>query len=172
MTGLPSMFRTLLAAMAVVAVASSAMAIPVDLGFPLPCYTCGFGLNSELDRLIAIRDCLAKFRRPDDSFLKPGPEGWIDLELPSLLAQTQEPVSGSWSLTLTSSQAILQFKSAPCITLADVQTTEYDPVVIRQLRTCCAWKREADSLLLESLSGVDDSGFFTVIEWYMKRQVR
>lgn len=154
------------------------MATQVVLELPLPCYASGFGLNSTLDRLIAIRDGLANFRRSDGSCMPPVQEGWIDLELPSILVLTRDLFPypdcgfGNRPITMTSSQEILQFKSAPCITLADVQTTEYDLVVARQLRTCCAWKREADRLLLESLSGVEDPGFFTVIEWQMNRQGR
>ena len=172
------MTRTLIAALGMIAVASSAMADEVKLflrniqpdgsevvlDLSLPGYNSG--LNSKQDRLKAIRDCMDKFRRPHEPFLIPAPDGGMDYEVPLDLA-----------VTLRSYQrALANDALVDVVTVPDLNPpwhdTDHDQLVTHVLHTCEGWKREADRLLLESLSGVDDPGFFSVIEWHMNRPGR
>lgn len=146
-------------------------------------YDDGWSFDTQqdlLDQLENIRSIFSPFKAARGSPLDPVPESGMDLELPSIL----KPVFslGGWAGPRpTSAQAIRLFQFDPryhtgWITLADVQppqvTTEYHHVVMRLLQTYEAWKSEADARLLESLSGPDDPGFFTIIEWELRRAGR
>jgi hypothetical protein len=174
------MTRTLIAALGMIAVASSAMADEVKLfvrtiqpdgsevvlDLSLPDYNTRFRLNSKQDRLKSIRDCMDKFRRPHEPFLIPAPDGGMDYEVPLDLAVTLRRYQ-----RLLANDALVDV-----VTVSDLNPrwhdTDHDQLVTHVLHACEGWKRDADRLLLDSLSGVDDPGFFSVIEWYMNRPGR
>lgn len=121
-----------------------------------------FNFFSGQDRLEAIRDGLAKSRRPQVVFQMPAPGDGMDYEVSSY--DTDTLWFGFYGPALTG--------PIPFIKVSDLipHTTAYDQVVADALDACEGWKREADRLLLESLSGFDDPGFFTVIDWHANRQ--
>jgi len=140
-----------------VALCLLAAAVPVDAGGYQR-----FGFFSGQDRLEAIRDGLAKNWRRHPDFLMPVLEGGMNSELPAGMTDTL------WFGFYGPALASGPFDFIKVSELSP-HTTDYDKLVIQVLRECEAWKSHADRLLLESLSGHDDPGFFTVIEWHMNR---
>ena len=141
-----------------------------------------FIILTTQDRLESIRSGFAEFKIAQRAGLRPVPECGMDLELPSMLSHIVGPVyfGGPW-LPMSSAKALRRFEFDPWVhtgwtTLADVQpplaTTEYHQVVIRLMRIYGSWKNEANTRILKPLSGPEDPGFFTVIEWQMNRSQR
>lgn len=189
MTATSSMQRLWLAVLCLLAVAvvpceADEPGAEVELNWRF--YDDGWPFDTQqdlLDHLENIRSIFSPFKAARGSPLDPVSESGMDFELPSMLALTTKPFHSftAWNGMLSSAQAIRLFQFNPWehtgwITLADVQppqvTTEYHQVVMRLLQTYEAWKSEADARLLESLNGPDDPGFFTIIEWELRRAGR
>ncbi len=122
--------------------------------------------GSKRWRLDSIRDCLAKIERPHSHFKMPPPEGGLDYELPSNLAVTLR--IGFYRPGLTGNGFVHFVKLSDLLTF----TKDYDKLVTQVLHECEGWKSDADSLLLESLSGPDDPGFFSIIDWHVHQTER
>lgn len=160
MTATPSMQRLWLVVLCLLAVT-----VPVYSydGESIGNYQLGpFG--SKRWRLDSIRDCLAKIERSHSHFQMPPTEGGLDYELPSNLAVTLR--IGFYRPGLTGSGFVHFVKLSDLLTF----TKDYDKLVSQVLQECEGWKSAADRLLLDSLSGPDDPGFFTVIDWHANRE--
>jgi hypothetical protein len=123
-------------------------------------------LSSKRGRLEAIRGGLVKFRRTQQPFQMPAPDGGMNFEVPADLVVSLRNDFHQRSL------ANLGFAEVVKLSELIPLNSDCDQVVAHVLHECEGWKNEADRLLLESLNGPDDPGFFTVIEWQMNRPER
>ena len=112
-------------------------------------------------RLESIRDALAKMERRHDPFQMRAPNGGMDYEVPANLGLTL--MYPSYPQDMTG----YPFPHFTKVSELIPPNTYYDQRVASVLQVYEAWKSEADTLVLESLSGPEDLGFFQVIDWYL-----